>query len=62
MRVSQKDVPFKVATAPNTPHSIRLRLAGLTFGLTPGEAIRLANELADAIEAIERNERTQSYE
>lgn len=56
MRVSMKDVPVRVAVAPTSPSPIRLRLAGLTFGLTPGEAIRLATELADAVETTKKQQ------
>ena len=56
MRITQKDVPYRVAVAPASPCPVRLRLAGLTFGLTPGEAIRIANELADAVETVSKHE------
>lgn len=54
MRLSMKEVPVRVAVAPTSPSPIRLRLAGLIFGLTPGEAIHLATELADAVETTKK--------
>lgn len=52
MRLNLRDVPFTVHTAPGTPHPVRLKIAGLVFGLFVPEAIRLANELVDAAENL----------
>ena len=56
MRISQKDLPFRVTIAPGSPCPVRLRLAGLILGITPGEAIRIANDLADAVEAVSKHQ------
>jgi hypothetical protein len=61
MRLSMKDVPIRVAVAPTSPSPVRLRIAGLSFGLGTGEAIRLATELADAVEKT-RQEQSRGHE
>lgn len=52
MRVNLRNLSFAVNAAPGTPHPIRLKIAGLVFGLYGNEALRLANELVDAVENL----------
>ncbi|MCB0924859.1 MAG: hypothetical protein KDB50_10025 [Mycobacterium sp.] len=62
MRLSMKDVPVRVAVAPTSPCPVRLRIAGLSFGLGTGEAINLARQLADAVEKARQQPRGDSNE
>lgn len=59
MRLSARDVAFTVATIPASVRPIRLRGGGLTYMLTPDEAVDLATQLADAVTEIKAlDERT----
>lgn len=55
MRLNHKDLPFRVRAAAEAPHPIRMQIAGLTFGLTAAEAIRLATLLADTVAEVKEH-------
>ena len=52
MRLSARDISFKVAAIPSSVRPIRVRGGGLTYMLTSEEAVDLATQLADAVSEI----------
>ncbi len=57
MRLSARDFQPEIVLAPDSRRPIRLRAGGgITFMLTPTEAIELATALADAVTNINRKE------
>ena len=56
MRLSGRDIQPDVKVSPGTVRPIRLRTAGLVFGLNPAEALHLASQLANAVDEINNNE------
>lgn len=59
MKLRAREIDYAVRVLPESPggRPIRIRLGPLTFCLDPSEAIDLANQLADSVEALtERNE------
>ncbi|BBX72280.1 hypothetical protein H7H78_11705 [Mycobacterium shinjukuense] len=58
MRLSARNFDAKVDVTPESSRPVRLRIIGLTFGLTPPEALQLATDLADAVNQLNvENER-----
>lgn len=60
MRLSGRDIQPDVKTAPGTVRPIRLRAAGLVFGLGAAEALDLANQLADAVAEVKTTRKDQA--
>lgn len=58
MRLSARNCDVKVDVMPESSRPVRLRVVGLTFGLTSAEALQLATDLADAVSATNPTERT----
>lgn len=58
MRLSARNIDAKVVVMPESSCPVRLRVLGLTFGLTSSEALQLATDLADAVSATNPIERT----
>ena len=52
MRLSGRDTQPDIRVAPGTVRPIRLRVAGLVFGLNTSEALDLATRLADAADQL----------
>ncbi|BCI55695.1 hypothetical protein NIIDNTM18_49730 [Mycolicibacterium litorale] len=55
MRLSVRDLSFEAAAAPGRPRPIRLRVGGLTYCMSPSEAIDLATQLADAVTELKNS-------
>ncbi|VBA62104.1 hypothetical protein LAUMK41_05491 [Mycobacterium attenuatum] len=60
MRLSARNFDAKVGVVHQSWRPIRLRIIGLTFGLTSAEALQLATDLADAVSDTNSTERTAS--
>ena len=56
MRLSGRDIQPDVKVSPGTVRPIRLRAAGLVFGMERAEALDLATQLADAVAEINHHE------
>ncbi|WP_418601576.1 hypothetical protein [Mycolicibacterium sp. SCSIO 43805] len=56
MRLSGRDIQPDVKVSPDTVRPIRLRAAGLVFGMNTAEAMHLATQLADAVDEIHNHE------
>jgi hypothetical protein len=56
MRLSGRDIQPDVKVSPGTVRPIRLRAAGLVFGMNRAEALHLADQLADAVDEIANHE------
>lgn len=53
MRLSAKEVTFKVAAIAHSPFPIRMRGGSLDYLMTEAEALELAHQLADAVTGIQ---------
>ncbi|TXI56238.1 hypothetical protein [Mycolicibacterium mageritense] len=57
MRLRSGDLAFGVTITGTSPRwPIRLRLGPLVYGLSPDEAIELATQLADVVQAFREQE------
>lgn len=55
MRLRPSEPVYSVtARTTDTGRPVRLRIAGLTFAMSPDEAITLATELADTVTTIKK--------
>lgn len=52
MRLSARNFEPSVLAMPGTARPVRLAMSGLSYRLEPAEAIRLANQLVDAVEQL----------
>jgi hypothetical protein len=55
MRLSVRDLPFKVAASPGSARPVRPRLGGLMYCMSATETLELANQLADVVAEIKHN-------
>lgn len=58
MRLSARDITFKVATEPDSIRPIRLRTGSMSYCMDLAEALDLANQLADAVDDLNAHKRT----
>ena len=54
MRLATRNLTIEITPVPDATRSVQMRAAGLIFNMTPAEAIEISNQLADAVEQLEK--------